>query len=69
MGGEDVYKGRGVRRRRQRAGVGAVLVGLAAAASATIFVGGMQVGRVERELLDPVTGLDARCYACGRRHS
>ena len=42
MGGDDAYKGRSVRRRRQRAGVGVVLVGLAAAASATVFAGGMQ---------------------------
>jgi hypothetical protein len=45
MGGEDAYKGRSVRRRRQRAGVGAVLVGLAAAASATVFAGGMQAAQ------------------------
>src|SRR4051812_24121704 len=42
MGGEEAYKGRSVPRRGQRAAVGAVLVGLAAAASATIFAGGMQ---------------------------
>jgi hypothetical protein len=42
MGGDDAHKGRSVRRRKQRAGVGAVLVGLAAAASATVFAGGMQ---------------------------
>jgi hypothetical protein len=42
MGGDDAYKGRSVRRRKQRAGVGAVLVGLVAAASATVFAGGMQ---------------------------
>jgi hypothetical protein len=42
MGGEDAYTGRSVRRRKQRAIAGAVLVGLAAAASATVFAGGMQ---------------------------
>jgi hypothetical protein len=42
MGGDDAYKGRSVRRRKQRAGVGAFLVGLAAAASVTVFAGGMQ---------------------------
>ncbi len=46
MGCENAYKGRDVRRRIQWAGVGAVLVGLVAAASATVVAGGMQVGPV-----------------------
>ncbi len=46
MGCEDGYEGCGVRRRTRWAGVGAVLVGLAAVASAAVVVGGMQVGSV-----------------------
>lgn len=45
MGCTDGYEG-GVRRCRQLAGVGAVLVGLAVVASAAVMVGGMQVGSV-----------------------
>jgi hypothetical protein len=46
MGCEDGYEGRGVRRCTQLAGVGAVLVGLAAAASGTVVAGGMQVANM-----------------------
>ena len=46
MGCEDGYEGCGVRRRTQWAGVGAVLVGLAAAVSATVVAGGMQVANI-----------------------
>src|SRR4051794_14321362 len=46
MGCEDAYEGCGVRRRRQWAGVGAVVVGFAAAASATVLAGGTQVANV-----------------------
>jgi hypothetical protein len=46
MLGEDGYSCRGVRRRNQWAGVGAVLVGLAAAASATFLVGGMPAATI-----------------------
>ena len=46
MGCEDGYEGCGVRRCTQWAGVGAVLVGLAAAASATVVAGGMQVANM-----------------------
>jgi hypothetical protein len=46
MGCDDANKGGGVRRRTQLAGVGAVLVGLVAVASAAAVAGGMQVGSV-----------------------
>jgi hypothetical protein len=46
MGCEDAYEVCGVRRCTQWAGVGAVLVGLTAAASATVVAGGMQVATV-----------------------
>jgi hypothetical protein len=45
MGCENAYTGRDVRRRIQWAGVGAVLLGLAAA-SATVLAGGMQAATV-----------------------
>ena len=68
MGGEDAYKGRGVRRRKQRAGVGAVPCRIGGGKRHNLR-GGNAVGRVGRERLDPVTGLDARCSPRGRRHS
>jgi hypothetical protein len=46
MGCEDGYEGCGVRRCTQWAGVGAVLVGLAAAVSATVVAGGTQVANM-----------------------
>lgn len=46
MGSEDGYEGCGVRRCTQWAGVGAVLVGLAAAVSATVVAGGTQVANM-----------------------
>jgi hypothetical protein len=47
MGCEDAYKGGGVRRRRQWAGVGAVIAGFAAAAaSAIVLAGGTQVANI-----------------------
>jgi hypothetical protein len=46
MGCEDGYEGCAVRRCTQLAGVGAVLVGLAAAASAAVVAGGMQVANM-----------------------
>ncbi len=48
MGCEDAEEGRGIRRctKWAGAGAGAVLVGLAAAASATVVAGGMQVATV-----------------------
>ena len=46
MGCEDAYEGCGVRRCTQWAGVGAVLVGLAAAVSAAVVAGGTQVANI-----------------------
>ena len=46
MGSEDGYEGCGVRRCTQWAGVAAVLVGLAAAVSATVVAGGTQVANM-----------------------
>jgi len=46
MGCEDACAGCGVRRCTQLAAVGAVLVGLAAAASGTVVAGGMQVANM-----------------------
>jgi hypothetical protein len=46
MGREDAYKGGGVRRRTQWAGVAAIVAGFAAAASATVLAGGTQVANI-----------------------
>ena len=46
MGSDDAYEGGGERRRRRWAGVGAVVVGFAAAAGATILAGGTQVADI-----------------------
>lgn len=46
MSREDPYKGDGVRRRAQWVGVGAVVAGFAAAASAAVLAGGTQVANI-----------------------